>query len=229
MNKLKELIIQALDDGELTSLKDMKWPSLRISKWLFISTAFLSPLLACILASTFMDLESREFIILLIPLLFNWGVYLCWLLYKLLSMLQISRKKMMVYTICTVILAVTISAVNMMYIKRKPVNPELEYWNRFSTCSDQELLKEYLAFMDNDTIKVCRALVMPKQTLKRLIDGTSTATRYGSTNIRHIFILSHLSPCYGKEFILSDRKHSDKFLFDSLSKHLNPLWEKEKK
>lgn len=143
-------------------------------------------------------------------------------LYQLGNILQISRKQMVAYTICIAIVV----AVSTLYIKRKPeVNPELEYWNRFSSYSDQELLKEYLFFMENDTNRVCQALVMPKRTLMRLIDGTSTATIYGSTNIRHVFALSH---CYGKEFTLFERKrHSDKFLFDSLSnKHLNLLWEK---
>ena len=124
-----------------------------------------------------------------------------------------------------IIVAVASLAVNRVY-KKSEVNLELEYWNRFSTFSDQELLKEYLAFLDDDSIRVCKNLVMPKQTLKRLIDGTSTATRYCSTSVRHVLVLSH---CYGKEFTLSNRKICDKFLFDSLSKHLNPLWEKEKK
>jgi hypothetical protein len=71
MNKLKGLLIQVLDEGEATSVKDMKWPSLRIGKWLLISTAFLSPLLGCILGGTFMDVNSREFNVLVIPLLLN--------------------------------------------------------------------------------------------------------------------------------------------------------------
>ena len=44
------------------------------------STAFLSPLLGCILGGTFMDVNSREFNVLVIPLLLNWCIFLCWLL-----------------------------------------------------------------------------------------------------------------------------------------------------
>lgn len=227
MKQFKELIIQVLDEGEATSVKDMKWPSLKIGKWLLISMAFISPMLGCILGITFMDVNSKEFTVLTIPLLLNCVICLCWILYNLWSMLEISRKKMMVCMV--IVVAVASLAINMMYIKRKPeVNPdlnlELEYWNRVSTFSDQELLKEYLAFLDDDSIRVCKNLVMPKQTLKRLIDGTSTATRYCSTSVRHVLVLSH---CYGKEFTLSDRRYCENFLFDSLSnKHLNLLWEK---
>ena len=66
MNKVKELLIKVLDEGETTSVKDMKWPSLEIGKWLLISTAFLSPLLGCILGGTFMDVNSKEFNVLVI-------------------------------------------------------------------------------------------------------------------------------------------------------------------
>ena len=83
MKKFKELVIKVLDEGETTSVRDMKWPSLKIGKWLFICTAFLSPLLACILGSTFMDVNGKEFTLLCIPLLLNWGIFLCWLLYHL--------------------------------------------------------------------------------------------------------------------------------------------------
>ena len=77
MNKVKELLIKVLDEGETTSVKDMKWPSLRIGKWLLISMAFLSPLLGCILGGTFMNVDSREFNVLVIPLLLNCVICLC--------------------------------------------------------------------------------------------------------------------------------------------------------
>lgn len=80
MNKVKELLIKVLDEGETTSVKDMNWPSLRIGKWLLVCTAFLSPLLGCILGGRFMDVNSREFNVLVIPLLLNCVVCLCWLL-----------------------------------------------------------------------------------------------------------------------------------------------------
>ena len=80
MNKLKGLLIQVLDEGEATSVKDMKWPALKIGKWLFISTGFLSPLIGCILGSTFMDVNGKEFTALYIPLLLNVEIFLFWLL-----------------------------------------------------------------------------------------------------------------------------------------------------
>lgn len=230
MKQFKELIIEVLDEGEATSVKDMKWPSLRIGKYLFISTAFLSPLLSLILGSTFiMNVNSKEFIMLAIPLLINLCIFLSLLLYNLWRMLGITRKKIIVYTICMSIVVGTISAINLMYIKRKPeVNPdlnlELEYWSRFSTFSDQELLKIFLVYiMDNDTVKASHTLEMPKSTLIQLLDGTSTATRYASSHIRNAVIQSH---CYGKEYILG----SNRIVLndDSISKDLYKLWEEPK-
>ena len=80
MNKVKEFLIKVLDEGETTSVKDMKWPSLGIGKWILISTAFLSPLLGCILGGTFMDVNCKVFIVLVIPLLLNCVICLSWLL-----------------------------------------------------------------------------------------------------------------------------------------------------
>lgn len=123
MNKVKEFLIKVLDEGETTSVKDMKWPALKIGNWLFIITGFLSPLLGCFIG-TLMDVNSKEFIMLSIPLLLNVEILLCWFLYHFWGMLQISRKKMMV---CMVIIVTVASlAVNLMYIKRKSeVNPDL--------------------------------------------------------------------------------------------------------
>ena len=228
MNKLKGLLIQVLDEGEATSVKDMKWPSLKIGKWLLISMAFISPMLGCILGSTFMDVNTKEFNVLVIPLLLNCVICLFWILYSLWSMLKISRKKMTVYTIgMVIIVAVASLAVNRVY-KKSEVNPdlnlELEYWNRFSTFSDQELLKIFLVYiMDNDTVKASHTLEMPKSTLFRLLDGTSTATKYASSHIRNTVIQSH---CYGKEYILG----SNRIVLndDSISKDLYKLWEEPK-
>lgn len=227
MNKVKELLIKVLDEGEVTSIRDMKIPSLKIGKWLVITTAILSPLLGCILGSAFMEEDSKEFAVLVIPLFLNLSIFLYWLLYHLCGMLQISRKKMMVCMV--IVVAVASLAINVMYTKRKPevipdLNLELEYWNRFSTFSDQELLKIFLVYiMDNDTVKASHTLEMPKSTLFRLLDGTSTATRYASSHIRNTVIQSH---CYGKEYILG----SNRIVLndDSISKDLYKLWEEPK-
>lgn len=217
---LGKFFIQVFDDG----VKDIKWSSLKVSKWLFITTTFITPLIACLLGSTFMNVNSKDFVMLVIPLLVNWGIFLGWLLFNLGRMLKISRKRMMVL----VIVAVAISAaVNMMYIKRKPeINPELEYWNRLSNYSDDELMHKYLDYMDNDTNKASKALVMPKNTFVRLLEGTSKFTRYASTQIKNTLIESQ---CYGKDYILgSNRMDIDFFLNDSISNYLHPLWEMPK-
>ena len=131
------------------------------------------------------------------------------------------------YAFCIVVV-VAVSAVNLMYMKRKPaeINLELGYWNRISN-NQELLLQEYLSIMNNDTIEACRVIVIPKSTFKRLIAGETIATRFCLNSIREALVLNHY--CYGKGFSLSNRnKYSDEFLFDSLSKHLNPLWEMEK-
>lgn len=94
MNKVKEFLIKVLDEGETTSVKDIKWPSLKIGKWLFISTAFLSPLLGCILGSTFMDVNSKEFAVLVIPFLLNVEICLCCLLYGIIKDRRSQSKKL---------------------------------------------------------------------------------------------------------------------------------------
>ena len=77
--------------------------------------------------------------------------------------------------------------------------------------------------MDNDTVKTSQALEMPKKSLIRILDGTSTATRYASSHIRNTVIQSH---CYGKEYILG----SNRIVLndDSISKDLYKLWEEPK-
>ena len=108
MSKVKEFLIKVLDEGESTCVKDMKWPLLKIGKWLFVSIAFLSPLLACMLGVTFMDVNSKEFMMLCIPLLLNTEIFLCWLLYHFWNTQQITRKqkeRLIVFVIIYIIFA----------------------------------------------------------------------------------------------------------------------------
>ena len=46
----------------------------------------------------------------------------------------------------------------------------------------QQLLQEYILSIDNDTNGVCYALVMPKQTLNRLMNGETYPTLGGLEN-----------------------------------------------
>ena len=80
MNKVYEFIIKVLDEGEKTSIKEMKMLPLKVNKWLFISTSLVVPLAVCILASHIMDVNSREFTAVSLTLLLNWLIVLCWIL-----------------------------------------------------------------------------------------------------------------------------------------------------
>ena len=83
MNKIKEFLIKVLDEGEATSIKDIKKPSFEISKWLFITTSLIIPITMCILASFVMDVDSREFTILSFIPLFNCQIVWCWILFRI--------------------------------------------------------------------------------------------------------------------------------------------------
>lgn len=96
MNKVKEFLINVLDEGEVTSVKDMKWPSFKVNKCLFFSMAFLFPLMGCLLGSTFMDVESREFIVMTMILMLNVLLFLCWYLYCFMKVWEASLKEKLV-------------------------------------------------------------------------------------------------------------------------------------
>ena len=83
MNKIKEFLIKVLDEGEATSIKDMKKPSFKISKWLFITTSLIIPITMCILASFVMNVDSREFTLLSFIPLFNCQIVWCWILFRI--------------------------------------------------------------------------------------------------------------------------------------------------
>ena len=85
MNKVKEFLIKVLDEGETTSIKEMKMLPLKVNKWLFISTSLVVPLAVCILASHIMDVNSREFTAVSLTLLLNWLIVLYWILRNMIN------------------------------------------------------------------------------------------------------------------------------------------------
>ena len=87
MSKAIEFIAKVLDDGE-TSNEDIKLPSFKIEKistWLFITSSWFIPLASAILAGTFMDVNSLEFNIVILPLLINTFIILILLLRKIIK------------------------------------------------------------------------------------------------------------------------------------------------
>ena len=74
MNKITEFLIRILTGNETMDLDDVKIPSFKIGKGLYIATSLVVPLGICLLASKFMDINSREFTIVLLTLLINIGI-----------------------------------------------------------------------------------------------------------------------------------------------------------
>ena len=93
MNKIREFLIRILTGNETMDLDDVKIPSFKIGKGLYIATSLVVPLGICLLASKFMDINSREFTIVLLTLLINIGIVLCWILYNLMKTIKFSFKE----------------------------------------------------------------------------------------------------------------------------------------
>lgn len=89
-----------------------------------------------------------------------------------------------------------------------------------------QLLREYILSIDNDTNGVCYALVMPKQTLVRLMEEDTYPTPGGLEKIRQSLIKRYT---LGKEYVDSciNDKIDDKdwLINNSVNEPVNPIWE----
>lgn len=89
-----------------------------------------------------------------------------------------------------------------------------------------QLLREYILSIDNDTNGVCYALVMPKQTLVRLMEEDTYPTPGGLEKIRQSLVKRYT---LGKEYVDSciDDKIDDKdwLINNSVNEPVNPIWE----
>ena len=89
-----------------------------------------------------------------------------------------------------------------------------------------QLLEEFILSLDNDTNGVCYALVMPKQTLLRLMKGETFATKGGVQKVREILVKRYT---YGVEYVDSciDDKKKDKdwLINNTINEPINPIWE----
>lgn len=97
MNKVKELLIKVLDEGETTYGKSIKPPFFKLEKismWTFITTSWFIPLAGTILAGTFMDVDSRDFNIAVLPLLVNTVIILILFLCKIIKESDFTKKEL---------------------------------------------------------------------------------------------------------------------------------------
>ena len=93
MSEITKFLIKVFVGSETMDLDDVKIPSFKIGKGLYIATSLVVPLGICLLASKFMDINSREFTIVLLTLLINIGIVLCWILYNLMKTIKLSFKE----------------------------------------------------------------------------------------------------------------------------------------
>lgn len=97
MSKVIDFIAKVLDDGETSNEKDIQIPSFRIeriSMRLFITTSWFVPLAGTIVAGTFMDVDSRDFKIAILPLLINTLIILILILCEMIKEVPLSKKQM---------------------------------------------------------------------------------------------------------------------------------------
>ena len=89
-----------------------------------------------------------------------------------------------------------------------------------------QLLREYLLSIDNDTIGLCYALVMPKPTLVRLMNEETYPTPGGLEKIRQSLVNRY---SFGKEYVdscMNDKVDDKDWLINNtINEPVNPIWE----
>lgn len=97
MNKVIEFIAKVLNDGKTINEKDIKLPSFQMEKIgmkTFIATSWFVPLAGVILAGAFMDMDSRDFKIAVLPLLINTVIILILFLCKIIKESDFTKKEL---------------------------------------------------------------------------------------------------------------------------------------
>ena len=89
-----------------------------------------------------------------------------------------------------------------------------------------QLLEEFILSLDNDTTGVCYTLVMPKQSLLRLMKKETYATPGGIQKVRETLVKRYI---YGQNYIDScnnDKKEDKDWLINNtFNEPINPIWE----
>lgn len=89
-----------------------------------------------------------------------------------------------------------------------------------------QLLEEFILSLDNDTIGVCYSLVMPKQTLLRLIKKETYATPGGINKVREILVKRYTLGLEYVDSCINDKKDDKDWLINNtVNEPINPIWE----
>ena len=97
MNKVIEFIAKVLDAGETNSEKEIKLPSFKIemiNMRLFITPSRFIPLAGAIAAGILMDVDSREYRIVTLPLLINTLIILILFLHNIIKESKFTKKQL---------------------------------------------------------------------------------------------------------------------------------------
>lgn len=89
-----------------------------------------------------------------------------------------------------------------------------------------QLLQELLLSVDNDTIAVCYALVMPKQTLVRLMQKETYPTKGGYEKIQQCLVNRYVRGMEYVDSCVNDKKDDKDWLINNtVNEPVNPIWE----
>ena len=96
----------------------------------------------------------------------------------------------------------------------------------YSNLTFKQRLDALLLLADNDTTKVCYALVMPKQTFIRLSKEETYPTFLAMTKTKELYVKSVMSHCeYLDSLSRNDEAKKDWLIHNSINEPINPIWE----
>lgn len=96
----------------------------------------------------------------------------------------------------------------------------------YSELTFKQRLDALLLLADNDTAKICYALVMPKQTFERLSKEETFPTSLAITKTQNLYVNSVMSHCeYLDSLCKKDEEKKDWLIHNSINEPINPIWE----
>lgn len=96
----------------------------------------------------------------------------------------------------------------------------------YSGLTFQQRLDALLLLAQNDTTKVCYALVMPKQTFIRLSREETYPTTMAKSKTKELYVKSVISNCeYLDSLSKNDESQKDWLIHNSINEPINPIWE----
>lgn len=95
-----------------------------------------------------------------------------------------------------------------------------------ASLSIEQLINQLLIYAMNDTTKVCYSLVMPKQSLKRLVTQDTYPKNFTMKKASELFVKVSVNGIEYMDSCAEDTKDSKDWLIDnSVNEPINPIWE----